>query len=61
MSQEWDKRRVATEHSIGKRMIGAFNLSFSVAKRRSQPFVPRFDCKYSELQAESGVLSQTRF
>jgi len=47
---EWDKRRVATEHSLGNRMIGVFNRSVSVAKRRSQSFVPRFDCKYSELQ-----------
>ena len=34
-------------------MIGAFNRSVSYAKRRSQPFVPRFEDKYSELQTES--------
>ena len=39
-------------------MIGAFNRSGSVAKRRSQPFVPRFDYKYSELQTESWVFPQ---
>lgn len=40
--KECDQSRVVTEHSLGQRLIGGFNQSLAVAKRRARALSARF-------------------